>query len=79
VGDVLAEERPSRLAVPIVILLAGVAQSAGAADPVQQRLVDLERGEIEHPPVPPGHADRRVYPVRREAVIPGMGRDRIHR
>ncbi len=43
VRDVLAEERPTRLAPSVAMGVASVAEPAGGADMVQQRLVDLER------------------------------------
>jgi hypothetical protein len=71
VRDVLPEERPAGLDVRVTLAVASVAEPAGRTEPVEQRLVGLERREIEHAPVAAAVADRSVDSFRREAVIAG--------
>ena len=76
VRDVLAEERPAGLDARVALAVAAVAQPAGGADAVQERLVGLERGEVEHAPVPPALAERSVHAPGCEAVVPDRRRRR---
>ena len=68
VRDVLSEERPAGLGLRVALAIAAVAEPSGRADPVQQRLVGDQRGQVEHPPVAPADLDRRVDPLGSQAV-----------
>ena len=69
VRHVLPEERPARLHVRVLLAVAAVAEAAGRADPVEQLLVDLERRQVEHPPVAPSRRQRRIHALGGQAVV----------
>ena len=74
VGDVLAEERPARFHVRVVLAIPAVAEAAGRAEPVEQRLVGVEARKVEHAPVSAAGRERGVDPLGSEAVVADRGR-----
>ena len=69
--DVLAEERPTRFDVSRAFAVAAVAETAGRTQLVQQRLVRVQRRQIEHPPVTPARPGRHTDALRRKTVVAG--------
>ena len=66
---VLSEERAARLDARVAFAVATVAEAARCTEVVEKLLVDLESRQVEHAPVAVALADRRTYPLRREAVV----------
>jgi hypothetical protein len=73
VGDVLAEERPPGLDVRVVLAIVPVAEAADGHELVEQRLVGVERRQVEHSPVAPAFGDRCVDPPGGETVVADHG------
>ena len=48
-----------------------VAEPAEGAELVEERFVEVERGQVEHPPISAAHVEWCVDPLRREAVVAG--------
>lgn len=69
VRDVLAEERPARLASRILFGVTAVAEATGGTQLVQQPFGDVQLHQLEHPPVAATVGDRRVDALRCEAVV----------
>jgi hypothetical protein len=78
VGDVLAEERPTRLGSRVTVRVASVGEPTDGPDLMQQRLVYFEGGQVEHPPVATSFTERcldslRFGRSRSDASAPGRG------
>src|SRR5437588_3888639 len=71
---VLAEEGPSGFDVRVVLAVAAVAETAGRADPVEQRLVAYERRQVEHAAVAALGRGGRIDALGSEAVVAQGGR-----
>ena len=69
VRDVLSEERPARFDERVVLAVAAVAEPAGRAQPVEERLVRVQWRQVEHAPVTAAGLDGRVDALGRQAVV----------